>query len=301
MFYKSRTEPADLFILKSLATRKSLSPKEEPLYFALNKGFEGEILFDSLTEKLQCECLILNDLLLKQNSTFFQIDSLIITSDTIFVFEVKNYEGDYYYEADKLYKIPKTEITNPLNQLNRSESLLRQFIQTLGFNLPIKANVVFINPEFTLYQTPLNKPFVLPTQIHRYLRKLDQCSSNLKEKHKRLADKIISYHIVDTPFKLSPSYEYEQLQKGITCENCTSLSVFTKGTICVCHECGYEEAIETAMMRSVMEFKLLFPERKVTTNAIQDWCKIITSKKKIRRILGENFKMIGVHQWAYYE
>lgn len=114
MLYKPRTESFDLLILKSLAARMSLSIKDEQLYFALKKGYEGERLFDSWTEKLQCECLILNDLLLKQNNTLLQIDSLIIMSDTIYLFEVKNYEGDYYYELDKLYKLPKSEINNPL-------------------------------------------------------------------------------------------------------------------------------------------------------------------------------------------
>lgn len=301
MLYKPRTESIDLLILESLAARMSLSPKDEQLYFALKKGYEGERSFDSWTEKLQCECLILNDLLLKQNNTLFQIDSLIIMSDTIYLFEVKNYEGDYYYELDKLYKLPTSEINNPLIQLNRSESLLRQFLQTMGFNLPIKANIVFINPEFTLYQTPLNKPFILPTQINRHMKKLNLNSSNVNKKHRELADKIISLHIVDSPFKLFPTYKYEQLQKGITCGNCTSISVSINGKICTCQECRYEESIETAVLRNVKEFKLLFPNKRITTNVIQDWCKLINSKKKIRRILGKNFKMAGVHRWTYYE
>ena len=43
----------------------------------------------------------------KINNTTFQIDTLIIISETIYFFEVKNYEGDYYYESDRLYKKPK--------------------------------------------------------------------------------------------------------------------------------------------------------------------------------------------------
>ena len=182
MPYKSRTESAELLILRSLNTRMNLSDKDKQHYFNLKKGYEGEVIFDSLTEKLQCECLILNDLLLKLNNTTFQIDTLIIFSETIYFFEVKNYEGDYYYESDRLYKKPKSEIINPLNQLSRSESLLRQLLHNLGFNIPIDASVVFINPEFTLYQTPLNKPFIFPTQINRYLKNLNTIPSKLKWK-----------------------------------------------------------------------------------------------------------------------
>jgi hypothetical protein len=301
MPYKSRTKSTELIILKSLNTRMNLSDKDKQHYFNLKKGYEGEVMFDSLTELLQCECLILNDLLLRMNNTFFQIDSLIINSETIYFFEVKNYKGDYYYESDRLYKKPKSEINNPLLQLGRSESLLRQLLHKLGFNIPIDASVIFINPEFTLYQTPLNKPFIFPTQVNRYLKKLNTTPSELNEKHKMLADKLISLHIEDSPIKQVLSYDYDQLRKGITCVECNSFSISIEGRKCVCKECGHEEVVATAVMRSVKEFKLLFPNQKITTNVIHEWCKVVKSKKRIRRILEKNFKIVGVHQWSYYE
>lgn len=66
MLYKARTKSKELLIMELLNTRMD---------------YEGEVLFDALTEKLQCECIILNDLLLNINNTNFQIDSLIITSE----------------------------------------------------------------------------------------------------------------------------------------------------------------------------------------------------------------------------
>ncbi|WP_332249037.1 nuclease-related domain-containing protein [Bacillus sp. J33] len=116
MHYKFRNKAAELLLLKSLRTRMSLSDKEEQHYLNLKKGYEGEILFDLWTNKLESDCYILNDLLLKLNNTLFQIDSLVIFSECIYIFEVKNYEGDYFYESDRFYKKPKREITNPLNQ-----------------------------------------------------------------------------------------------------------------------------------------------------------------------------------------
>ena len=243
---------------------------------------------------------ILNDLLLKQNNTTFQIDSLIILSETIYLFEVKNFEGDYYYESDRLYKKPKSEITNPLTQLNRSESLLRQLLQNLGYNIPINASVIFINPEFTLYQAPLNKPLIFPTQINRFLKNLNTIPSKLNKKHQMLADQLLSLHIKDSPFKLLPSYYYEQLRKGITCAKCSSFSISVVGKICVCNECGYKELISAAVMRCVMEFKLLFPNQKITTKAIHEWCQVIESKKRIKSILEKNFKIIENNRWSYF-
>ncbi|MGM0834523.1 MAG: nuclease-related domain-containing protein [Bacillota bacterium] len=125
---KTRTESAELVILRSLNTRMELSEKDKQHYHYLQKGYDGEVKFDSLTENLQCECIILNDLLFKINNTVFQIDSLIITAEILRFYEVKNFEGDFYYESDRMYTKSKTEINNPLNQLNRGVSLFRQLL-----------------------------------------------------------------------------------------------------------------------------------------------------------------------------
>lgn len=301
MFYKSRTECDELTILRSLNTRMNLPEKDKQHFFNLKKGYEGELQFDCMTEKLQSECYVLNDLLLNVNNTIFQIDSLIIFPESIHFFEVKNYEGDYYYESDRMYKKSKVEINNPLTQLTRSESLLRQLLQTLGYKYSLNASVVFINPDFYLYQALLNKPFIFPTQINKYLKKLDACTAKLDRKHQLLADKLVSLHIHESPYSQLPTYDYEQLQKGITCDKCGSFSISVKGKKCVCAGCGHEELVDDALMRSVSEFKMLFPDRKIMTNVVYDWCRVVESKKRISRILGKNFTKIGTKRWVYFE
>jgi hypothetical protein len=59
--------------------------------------------------------------------------------------------------------------------------------------------------------------------------------------------------------------------------------------------------MSTAVIRSVEEFKLLFPSKLITTNDIHEWCKVVESKRRIRRILGKNFNVEGVRQWSIYK
>jgi hypothetical protein len=254
-----------------------------------------------LTEKLSNERIILNDLLLEVNNTKFQIDTAIIFQETINLFEVKNYEGDYFYNTDKFYTISEKEIQDPLDQLKRCEFLLRQLLQNLGFNIPIKGWIIFINPEFTLYQSPQNKPIIFPTQLNRFMKKLNSKSSKLNKQHKKLAELLISLHQIESPYPRLSHYDYDQLQKGITCGSCNSFSTSVRGTKLLCDVCGEEEKVEFAVMRSVKEFKLLFPDKKITTNGIYEWCKVIPSKPIIRRILKKNMKSTGIGQWSYYE
>lgn len=301
MLYKARTKSDELLILESLNTRMELSNKDKQHYFNLNKGYEGEVLFDTWTEKLQCDCLIINDLLLKMNNTMFQIDTLLIFLEMIYVFEVKNIEGDFYYESDRIYKKPNFEILNPINQLNRSESLLRQLLHDLSFPTPINSSIVFINPEFTLYQAPIDKPFIFPTQINKYMNKLNKFPTKINQKQRLLAEKLVSLHIKDSPYTRLPKYNYSMVRKGHTCKKCSSFTITVVGRKCICEECGHVENIEAAVLRNVNEFKLLFPEEKITTNVIHDWCQVITDKRRINRILKKNFNIVGVHQWSFYE
>ncbi|WP_068676555.1 nuclease-related domain-containing protein [Oceanobacillus sp. Castelsardo] len=300
MAYKERTKSKELAILEILNDRMQLAKKDKQHYFNLKKGYEGEVMFDSLTEKLQCECLILNDLLLEVNNTTFQIDSLIIVQGKIHFYEVKNFEGDYYYESDKLYKKHKLEIINPLHQLSRSESLLRQLLLNHGFNLPIDASVVFINPKFTLYQLPLDKPIIFPTQIKSYLANLNATPSKLTKKHKKLADQLLALHMTESPYEKLPSYSYDQLQKGIICPNCHSFSATIGLKHYKCTKCQHKELLDEAVLRSIKEFKLLFPNKKLTTKTIHNWCQVVP-ERRIRNILLRKFTKIGEHRWSYFE
>ncbi|WP_231507606.1 nuclease-related domain-containing protein [Bacillus sp. UNC41MFS5] len=125
---KYRSESTELKIMRALNARSNLSSKEKKYYFKLEKGYQGELMFDLLTEKLQSDMFVINDLCLEINDTVFQIDTLIIAQNTIYPFEIKNYSGDYFYDSEGFHKIAGNDITNPLDQIKRSKLLLHQLL-----------------------------------------------------------------------------------------------------------------------------------------------------------------------------
>ncbi|MDN3019870.1 nuclease-related domain-containing protein [Paenibacillus sp. BSR1-1] len=301
MVKKPLTKTAELIALGILNTRMDLPLDAKNKYLSLKKGYDGEMKFNSLTEMLGCECLISNGLLLEVNNTKFQIDSLVISQPKIFMNEIKNLEGEYYYENGRFYYINGSERKNPLIQLQRSSSLLRQLLQSLGLYMPIEPWVVHINPEFTLYQASRHDPIILPTKVNSYMRKLDMLPSKVNGKHVKLADKLMSLHIKEPPYPRLPPYQYNWMRKGIICALCHSFSIFVCGQKCVCGGCGHEELVEAAVLRCVEELRLLFPEMKITTSAVLDWCQVFESRKRISRILRKNFNIIGDRRWVLYE
>ncbi|MBW8351963.1 NERD domain-containing protein, partial [Bacillus sp. IITD106] len=294
-------ESKELKVLRILANRKVLSVEEAAQLANLEKGFEGELKFDERVGRLSKDWLVLNDLLLKSNNAEFQLDSILIAQKTILLFDIKNYEGDYYIEDGKWYYNNGKVIQNPVSQLERSETLFRRLLQEHGFNIPIESYLVFINPDFHLYNAPRNLPIVFPTQLNRFFDNLKKIPTKTNEHHVKLAQKIISLHQEEWPYSNIPKYYYEELRKGISCACCYSFKLESKRSILVCKNCGNIEKVEVAVIRSVEEYRLLFPDRKITSRNIYEWCNGIRSTETIRNILSKNYVRVGNTKSSYYE
>ncbi len=294
MFLKERSESEELWRMRSLNVRMRLALKDVYYYLNLEKGFKGEQMFDALLNKhLANDFYVMNDLLLEYNKAEFQIDSLLISRNTIYPIDVKNYEGDFYISGEKWYPVNGEEIKNPLPQLYRSESLIRKVSRDLGYNFSIEPYLTFVNPGFYLYQAPMNLPLIFPTQLTRFSDKLNKSAARLNDTHAKLASQLLSLHKKKSSYTNAPPYTYDQLTKGIICSLCHAhFTVFENGKI-VCKHCGAFEDVTRAVLRSVEEHIMLFPERKITTNGIQEWCGVVDSKKTIWRILSQNYKLVG--------
>jgi hypothetical protein len=133
------------------------------------------------------------------------------------------------------------------------------------------------------------------------MKKLNQIPSKLNYRHKKLADQLVAMHHSESPYAWKPIYTYEKLKKGIICPICFSFMLSVGDKMLVCEKCGCEEKVDTAVLRSVKELKFLFPNKKITTSGIHEWCGVIGSTKVVRRILFENFSVKGYGRWFYFE
>lgn len=300
MFLKHRSEPSELMRFRYLSRRMRLSAKQENYYLNLEKGFLGEKKFDTWLQDASSDWLIVNDLLLENNNTLFQIDTLIISQDKIYILEIKNYEGNYYMDGDRWYSTLGNEIKNPLLQLKRNASLFRRFVHDLGYNYTIDSFVIFVNPDFFLYQAPLNIPIIFPNQINSFLTNSNKKSHAWNQEQLKFAEKLITLHLNNSPYSQLPEYFFHQLTFGITCTGCPAFISAASDKICTCDKCGFHEDVSSAVLRNIVEYRNLFPDRKITTTFIHEWCNIIKSKKTIRKILQKNLVRIGHTKSTHY-
>lgn len=302
MLLKERSESNELLILRCLNTRMKLSDKEKYHYLNLERGYEGEIKFDNLANRLLKERYHIHDLQLDVQGSYVQIDSVILSQGVIHIIDVKNFHGDCYVDSDKFLSVKShREFKNPVIQLKRSATLLRQLLQTLKYNYLVDTHVVFINPEFTLYQAPLDQPYILPSQLNRFINTLSQSPSKLNERDKKLAHSLLSLHQNKNPFETLPTYTYEDLQKGIYCKHCRSFLVMREKQDLICKNCKSREKLDAAIVRNTEEYKVLFPNQTFTTSRIFDWCDIDIKQGTISRILNKHFTRSGKTSDSCYE
>lgn len=303
MDIKLRQESRELKIYRSLHERSCLSTENRHHYMNLAKGYEGEVLLDARMKHLSNDWLMINDLRLDYNKTVFQIDKLLISSEKMYALEVKNLEGDYAIKGNgKWVSVSSdTEIKNPLHQVNRSEIYLQKVTKELGINIPIESALIFINPDFFLYNAPLDQPIIYPHQLKRLIKRLGNRPPGYTDSHINFARKLASMHLEDSPYTRLPEYHYNELKKGVICKGCGSFELEGKKHSFTCKKCGKTESVTSSVLSAMEEVHLLFPERKITTNLVHDWCKETPSKKSIQRILSQNLKQIGTGKHAYYE
>ncbi|MCD8511366.1 MAG: NERD domain-containing protein [Bacillus sp. (in: Bacteria)] len=219
MELKQRDVPKELLIFRSLISREYPSSVEfERKYRRKEKGYAGEVIFDNFLKTINVEPLILSDLLLEHSGSEFQLDSILVFQHVINIFEVKNMEGDYYIEKGKWYLEPEYEVKNPIIQVERSLESFRPLLRKLKCNLPIQAYVIFVNPEFTLLQAPRDLKIILPSQINRFLRKLNGQTSQWNQHHMDVANQLISLHKKESSNSKLPIFTLDQLKKKCYCK-----------------------------------------------------------------------------------
>ncbi|GAF65048.1 hypothetical protein BTS2_1945 [Bacillus sp. TS-2] len=310
MIVKPCKEPLEFSIWRSLRSRKQNITKEDMQYYFQNlKGFHGELEFEKWCEDLPEDWLCFHNLCLEVKNSKFQLDYIVLTNKSLFLFEIKFYSHDYYFENDTLYTHQNKEVLNPSLQLQRNKTLLRQFLTEHDYNIPIHAYVIFINPHFFLYYAPLDEPylhsFVYPPQLKRFKKKLHEIYFNTQvilsyQKLQDLSNLFLKQSFVPKNLMRIPGFDFEELKKGIRCKNCSSLQTKIKTKLISCEKCGISEKKKEAVLRNIEEFILLFPSQKLTTTKIYQWCKIL-SQKTIYQILRSNFKPTKKTRYTYYQ
>lgn len=285
--------------LEILMKRSILSIEQQQTLNRMDSGYNGEHhLYKLLQNELHCNPLQLFDLRLTINNSECQIDCLLFFQNECVLIEVKNFQGDYYIENNDWYTLSKKAIQNPLHQLHRTELLLKQFFTQHQIPLKIRSFVVFTHSEFQLYQAPVNLPIVFPTQLKRFIRKLQHipCGSP----NRPIIKKFKAHHLSTSSYEKLPLYDFSSLKKGVTCEACGGFMDIGENNNMKCLKCGQISPLEDSIMRNIYDFHTLFPTEKITVSLAAEWTGNLISNYRIRKILLQNCRLVKKSNQSYY-
>lgn len=287
----------------ALDGRYSLLVEDKKYLGNLKKGEAGERLWNEQLKQISADVIIISDLTFKISNTLIQIDSLCIFQKKIVVYEVKYFEGDYFVDKDMWLTSSGIKIRSPLVQVQRLKPLFEQLLSTLNVNIEIEYRIILIHPNFFLYQAPRDPIFIFQPQIPRYIKKIndEQALSHIGAFHKKLAQNLVESSVDSFSLFDKPVYKYSQLKKGIRCAACGEF-IAVKGyrNLC-CQHCEYHEAIEKGVLRTVNELFMLFPNIRLTTGLIYDWCGKTLPRYTILKLLKRNYNQKGGKKNCYFE
>lgn len=286
MIIKQREKSQTLKIFEILAIRSDLSVEDDTNYQKQIKGYEGEILFDEMAADFLKDSVVINDFTFKVNGHTCQVDTLIVTDGSINIYEIKNYEGRYRYNNNRFTLVSnELELLDPLVQANRAQILMKQLLVQLKLNCTCESFAVFMHPNCTIYQNQSNDHVLLPSLFAYHFKKRKHSGRRSINEATEIADKLLAHNREAVLYGELPNYAFEDLKKGIYCQNCNSAILELTGRTCLCQMCHHKESGLDNAVRHSLEKRLLFPDLALETRSCFDWCGGIHSKYRIRAAL----------------
>jgi hypothetical protein len=213
---------------------------------------------------------VLHDLRLAAHDSFFQIDTLLISTRYILILEVKYITGTLHF--DHLNQVIRARddgseeaFQNPIYQVKRQRSHLTDWLSRNRVpNIPIHSLVVMSNPRTIIKSLPSHKDVLQYVTHSPYLQeriqvfdKMHSVEKLTKKEITKLSKLLVRQHTPDNP-DLLKRYQIEEkdIIKGVYCTECFYMPVVRKNNTWVCPKCSKKD--RKLHLPSLEDYALLF-------------------------------------------
>lgn len=238
---KKRTRPAKLEVLEAAQRRlpphHSLLPQIKEDYHKRLTGYQGEQQIDHYLSLLpKGTFFILNDLRLKQDEHYFQIDSLLLSREVAVILEVKNMTGTLLFDRkfNQLIRIidgREKGFPDPFLQVENQRRHLKAFLKEHDFPVPVETLIIISQPETIIKSLDTGEDIrekvmqaaFLPTVLTRLKNKFPPLSTPVPSLEKILQTLIQSHtseHLHPVPL---PGLKEKDIRTGVQCPVCQAL------------------------------------------------------------------------------
>lgn len=267
MFLNKRLMSSEFLYYKALEKRTELNFKEKRNLYNIEKGFDGECLYDKIFDEIGHESVyVLRGLYLKAGKSITQFDSIVISMDRVVVNEIKNYSGDYLYENNAWYRNGKQLKDNAHIQLSRAKGKIIQLRDEAGLHFNVEGAVIFTGDDFrlTTESDHIWSETVMLNQLRNYFREFKD--DRIGDKAKSIV-RHIKNAIAENPY-FEEEVDISRLQRGLYCGACGSFELIKGRFQYTCASCGSIESNETHLLRTMSDHKFLFYNHPMTKRSI---------------------------------
>ncbi|WP_245628096.1 NERD domain-containing protein [Shouchella shacheensis] len=276
---KNRGLPLQSLRLEALLRRlPEHHAKKDQIFQDLMKwqaGYRGERSVDYVLSEFvrtSSHYFALQDLRLQgERQRFFQMDTLLLSSQFGLILEVKNYQGTIHFDGNlqqfrRVHNGKQESFANPLLQVQRQQVQLDHWLHRHHFPpLPIIPFVVLSSPYTTIApsvsQSGLPKSLLRAEALPQVLLELEQNS-----KHSwlsggelaKLSSLLLHSHTPDS-FSILKRYKLtnHDIRAGVHCPSCQELPMFRRlySGIWECRHCSFTS--NRAYVESLQDYSLL--------------------------------------------
>lgn len=299
MFVTDRGRSASHVHLEILGKRAELDGREKRDLERYRSGYGGELEYDRVFDEVGHEQMyVFRDIWLGIGDSKVQLDALIVADNLLIVNEIKNYSGNYSYE-NGIWKVRNQQISeDPVSQVSTAANKLLRLRYESGVQFEVQKEIVFVNPYMIFGPTDYRHAdlFVMRNRLKQYFRSFH--NNTFGRPAKVLAEEV-ARRIISPPHP-APSSDISRLKLGMNCYRCQSFDVSKKRFCSECRDCGYTEPFERLVVRSAIEFSVLFPEEKVTCRGIHEFLGKSLNYQTVQRRLSTYFVKKGGASQSHY-
>lgn len=234
----------------------------------------------------------------------FEPDLILLTTHKPYVFEIKQFKGEYSYN-DGISKIDNIQRNiHPIHQARRNYKNVQEMVNKVYSNMTVEGALIFSGVDnFVDIQSEVHDLQIVPRNyLYVYIRKIIQEENRFKEtplNTNTLLSQFEKYEIENSflPEPLSKE-EMAKVQKGIYCANCKSYNVQIKRYTITC-KCGFIETREEATVRTICDYGVLNFDKELTKKELLVFFDGQVSRNYLSKILDKHFTKVNKGGHSY--
>jgi hypothetical protein len=300
--------PTRLELLQELNKREALI-HDKDMQAELNRqerGLEGEqILLDHIKDIAPNHWIVLRNVWINYFG-IFECDLILITSDTVYLFEVKNYSGIFEIDQHIGKHGNKSVGNNVVSQGIKSTINLRNILQNSIHDLSVVGVIAFVgrNNQIIIKDTIKDLNILSSNEVRDFIwniRKTETQYLGYPIDSKRIIQILAEYEISAPypPEKDIPKAIFQNIRKGIRCGHCGNFQNTLSKKYLSC-ECGLFEPRKETIIRTICEYGVLNYQKHLQTKALLKFFNGDISRSNLLGHLQNNFEQIGNNKSIQY-